>query len=347
MSFVLPLLVCFLVHVSAKTCLEDPTQPSCNTYHLDPVTIETNIEMICGLHGMMPEMVGCSVWRICHGNATGSAEKDSVYCQPFSLYKAVCQPMMGMGACGDYRKLCNVTNTAVEDCKISVLPLTDEQTLVKEVKEICSSMFMVACEECESQDGKPRSCDYLQVYSALCLVMPNMPQCGVWKVMCRSIPSWSICNEDTSKFPRMEMFFHTGIYDYILFRGWVPQSTGTYVASVLAVLLASILFEGFRVLKLRMDNKWNREILHHAHKSSHVPLMDSSFARAPFIFHVELSRGILRIFEVFFHYLLMLIAMTFNVGLFLAIVLGSGVGHIIFSPFRPFVPAVSTQEECH
>lgn len=40
------------------------------------------------------------------------------------------------------------------------------------------------------------------------------------------------------------MFFHVGIYDYILFQQWVPQSMGTYIASVFVVFIMAILGEG-------------------------------------------------------------------------------------------------------
>lgn len=45
--------------------------------------------------------------------------------------------------------------------------------------------------------------------------------------------------------PRMEMFFHIGIYDYILFKEWVPQSLGAYFASLFVVFIMAVLGEGF------------------------------------------------------------------------------------------------------
>lgn len=48
-----------------KSCLEDPTQTSCADYHLDKAVIEEGLMHVCGPQGTMPEMVGCSIWRIC------------------------------------------------------------------------------------------------------------------------------------------------------------------------------------------------------------------------------------------------------------------------------------------
>lgn len=59
---------------------------------------------------------------------------------------------------------------------------------------------------------------------------------------------------------------------------------------------------------------------------AHTSLVPRGTTRAPFVAHIELARGVLRTIDIFIHYMLMLIAMTFNVGLFLAVVVGAGVG---------------------
>lgn len=96
-----------------------------------------------------------------------------------------------------------------------------------------------------------------------------------------------------------------------------------------------------------MEAKWNEQIRKKIELNASTSLMPHHApSRAPFIFHIELARGIFRILDVFIHYMLMLIAMTFNVGLFLAVIVGAGVGTkskenysltglILFSVFRP------------
>lgn len=143
------------------------------------------------------------------------------------------------------------------------------------------------------------------------------------------------------------MFFHVGIYDYILFKEWVPQTLGTYFASLFVVFIMSILGEGlespigsiftplgFRALKQRIETKFNDEIRLHLLKSDTTSLMPYHPQRAPFIARIEFARGLLRIVEVFIHYFLMLIAMTFNVGLFLAVIVGAGVGKYMWPKNR-------------
>lgn len=44
--------------------------------------------------------------------------------------------------------------------------------------------------------------------------------------------------------PRMEMFFHTGIYDYILFQDWVPQTMLSYIIAIFGTLALAVVCEG-------------------------------------------------------------------------------------------------------
>jgi copper transporter 1 len=51
---------------------------------------------------------------------------------------------------------------------------------------------------------------------------------------------------------------------------------------------------------------------------------------------VDLARAALQFVETLLSYALMLIAMTFNVGLFIAVLLGIALGTFIFARFRPY-----------
>ena len=54
---------------------------------------------------------------------------------------------------------------------------------------------------------------------------------------------------------------------------------------------------------------------------------------------------LLHILQMGISYLLMLIAMTFNVYLFLAVILGAGLGHLLFGWRRTTV--IDRDEHCH
>ena len=52
---------------------------------------------------------------------------------------------------------------------------------------------------------------------------------------------------DGSSVPPMRMYFHTGTYDIILFRGWVPVTGWQYALSCLAILAMGVVVQGMRV----------------------------------------------------------------------------------------------------
>ncbi len=47
--------------------------------------------------------------------------------------------------------------------------------------------------------------------------------------------------------PPMRMYFHTGTYDLILFRGWVPTAAWQYALSCLAIIAMGVVVQGARV----------------------------------------------------------------------------------------------------
>jgi len=45
----------------------------------------------------------------------------------------------------------------------------------------------------------------------------------------------------------MRMYFHTGTYDLILFRRWVPTAVWQYALSCLAIVAMGVVVQGMRV----------------------------------------------------------------------------------------------------
>lgn len=111
----------------------------------------------------------------------------------------------------------------------------------------CSTHSMVGCTSCT---GTGSLCpDPLASAQRLCLGMDSMQLCDNFDAMCAAAGadlSYFCTREGASYDPPMRMYFHTGIDDMILFRGWVPSSTGNYIASILVVLLAGIFVSALR-----------------------------------------------------------------------------------------------------
>ncbi|EFC49964.1 predicted protein [Naegleria gruberi] len=98
---------------------------------------------------------------------------------------------------------------------------------------------------------------------------------------------------------------------YILFQNWNADNEWKYALSVIGIFLIAFFNQFiFFALHVQVDRK-KRRILHYV----------ISYICKPLGFFLEMSIG----------YLLMLVSMTYNFGLFMAIVMGNFVGYIIFN----------------
>lgn len=246
----------------------------------------------------------------------------------------ICDDMwMGVKGCEYFSRMCRneTIKPVVKQCKTPtlshVLPKTAETKAL--VEDICKSMPMDGCEKCKSGD---HHCDYLEVYSHLCLQMDDMKQCAKWKSLCEVIPTWPICtNENPHSPPQMRMYFHFGIKDYVLFKNWVPKTSLQYFGTWVAIFAMGIFYDVIKLIRSRLEKRWEVG-------ATYTPLNSSSHEKTDveiespykFRFKVEIVRAILQAIEMTWGYFLMLIAMTFNVGLFGAVIAGAFVGSLLF-----------------
>jgi len=334
-TFLLVLVLCLVNGATADydACIVNPTTPDCSSYVMPDSVVVPLINALCG----MPSMVGCTINKICQQ----SQYSGSSYCKPFVIYKEMCLDMPMMSNCSAYVSMCNNPNSTVSQCKkTAVIPLPTTKQCSTYVQGICSSMpGMDGCVQCES------SCEWLQYYSDLCMSMPDMPQCDSWKTMCDVVPDWPICPAGGEGGPMMRMYFHTGIQEYILFKKWVPTSEGYYVGSWFAVFLFAVFYEVLKLIRTRLEKQWNAQYEALSENIGLINPIESSIfkAQAPFRFGVDFARAFLHFLEVGWGLLIMLVAMTYNVGLFFAVCAGAFVGMLFTGRFMHYVPKAS----CH
>jgi len=298
--------------VSNDTCVVQPQLEMCQNYELPDEEVESNIDLLCT---SMPEMPGCTVDNICKS----SKYSNDIYCVPFSVYKDLCLDMPMMNGCQDYKSMCNVSSVVLE-CSTPALPLPSTMDIEDLITSMCNQMPMEGCNECTSSLS---DCDLLTTYSDLCMSMPSMSECTDWKTYCELIPDWPICSASAAgnADPIMRMYFHTGFEDYVLFKDWVPRNRAQYVGTWFAVCLAGIVFEALRWCRHLCEVEWKK--YSHIDKNKWVP----------FDWRVDVPRAAMRFVEVVLSYSLMLVAMTFNVGLFFAVAVGFSVGTLLFGRF--------------
>jgi len=289
-------------------------------------------------------MPACTVENMCKSHqALGK------YCNAFRMYKEICLDMP-MEGCKTFISMCNMSISSVKQCQMEILNLPSDDILRDHITNMCNQMSMPPCSRCTIT-----SCDSLTVYSNLCLSMPGMSQCKDWNAMCQKIPTWGICNRNNNNnnsdsgnlVPQMRMYFHVGLVDCILFKQWVPHDILTYAISIAAVFFMAFLHEGLKIIKFYLDTKQQlerklskNETVHLLHSSGNNYKTVNNHAtkiRYPALsWKGDTLQAIYKAVDMAAHFIIMLITMTFNVGLFVAVIVGYAFGHFLFGRFmRP------------
>ena len=265
----------------------------------------TELGTLCS---QMPGMPGCTLLNKCLSDA-GSLP--SSYCSNSSLLADICMY--------DMPKMTSCLNFTCNDC--NPLPnLPTSKTATRAIFSICSEMNMDGCNNCRISGNTSTyaSCDLLGTFGQLCRAMPEMSQCDAWNQMCSASPGIKLCDSNTKdSAPVMKMYFHTGIKDYILFENAVPGNNGTYALALILVFLFAMLYDGYQILHFKV-----LDIIGNQSDNTTKTQIKTAFLR-----------GFTRLIGAWWTYSLMLIAMTFNVGLFLSVIIGLAFGSAIFGPF--------------
>lgn len=334
----------------AQGCPTNPNDAQCASYTLPNVNVSILSNDLCT---QMPYMTTCLLKKECDKGLVGS------FCLPFSTYSSICMDMPTMKSCSSYNNQCgNSPETALSNqCKanppLKSFPSTKDVT--RQIFSICNEMNMDGCDKCKisGPEATYSNCDIMQVYTQLCTAMPDMPQCTAYKTMCSTTPSLTWCSSSSSKLsedlfpPSMLMYFHTGIRDYILFKEWVPSTTMEYIGSLIAVFLFALFYEAFQVyiayqeqllqgipipspIVKRTDEFGvsNSDSLSLPTWYKHIAGLSTGLKG----FQTALLTSLIRLISASWALLLMLIVMSYNVGMFVAVVSGYFVGSLLFVP---------------
>jgi len=167
----------------------------------------------------------------------------------------------------------------------------------------------------------------------------------------------------------MKMYFHFG-YDekYVLFTWWSITSVGGLIGSMIGIFLLAMLYEGLKVLReyllhrsMRLDESgMSRQSGSSASSnglrvplageadsvqdSQNVVVIKSFFRPNPFSCSHTIQTT-LHMLQMIISYLLMLIFMTYNLWLCLAVVLGAGAGYFVFAWRKRTI--IDVNKHCH
>ncbi|XP_034235046.1 high affinity copper uptake protein 1-like [Thrips palmi] len=144
----------------------------------------------------------------------------------------------------------------------------------------------------------------------------------------------------------MIMWFHAGMNEYVLFDFWRVKDGASLAYSMVILFLAAFLYEGL---------KYTRESLYVKHNHKHGNSQTSSVELNGHHQETSWIRGMLRplhlvqtglhAVQFLLSYLLMLVFMTYNVWLCLAVLLGATFGFFVFGWKKE--KAVDMTEHCH
>jgi len=319
------------IAVAQDYCVTHPYNSSCSSYQISNDAILDKLDSMCSQMGSMPS---CTIYDICQS----SEFSNDPYCQPFSIFGRMCVDMGSMDECKDYATMCPFSSV-IKQCSTQTLPLPSSLNTENYINGICSQMNMDACATCNAPSNN-MNCPTLQVYSNLCKAMPDMNQCSSWKMICSLVPGWPLCSTSTesSDFqPIMKMYLHTSIADYVLFKSWIPRTNGQYVGTLIAILIFGITSELLKLLKCFCDSKWTKVPTSEAAANANTfditqDVVADGFRerlQVPFRWKVEIARGAYRTLESFWGIMVMLLVMTFNVGIIFSYCAGVFIGTVL------------------
>ncbi|EFO84933.1 hypothetical protein CRE_03673 [Caenorhabditis remanei] len=119
--------------------------------------------------------------------------------------------------------------------------------------------------------------------------------------------------------PYMHMWFHTKPEDTVLFKTWNVTDAGTMAWVCAIVVVAGIFLEAMKYMRWKIE-KWQKKKEEVVSRGYFSRLFDP----------IHMAQSILFMIQLSFSYILMLLFMTFSVWLGIAVVVGLGIGYLIF-----------------
>ncbi|XP_046581802.1 high affinity copper uptake protein 1-like isoform X2 [Haliotis rubra] len=158
-------------------------------------------------------------------------------------------------------------------------------------------------------------------------------------------------NDTDCSMPGMMMYFHTGTCEYVLFEKIIISNAGQMGGACVVIFFLAMLYEGLKCLreyliqKNHVGTKYYNTTLPAGSSKENMVMESKETVHGKMLSGSHFLQTILHMVQVFVSYCLMLVFMTYNVWLGLAVILGAGAGYFFFGWKRAVV--VDINEHCH
>eukprot|EP00058_Branchiostoma_floridae_P023962 XP_002609452.1 hypothetical protein BRAFLDRAFT_226590 [Branchiostoma floridae] len=148
----------------------------------------------------------------------------------------------------------------------------------------------------------------------------------------------------------MQMSFYFGYTDVVvLFDGWVINDIGSLVGSMVGICIIAALYEGLKVFREHLLRKSMVTVSYHSVAvpgPENLPVVETQKTTGSRILSsAHLIQTLLHVLQIVVSYFLMLVFMTYNVWLCIAVAIGAGIGYFSFGWKRAIV--IDINEHCH
>ncbi|XP_071051547.1 high affinity copper uptake protein 1 isoform X2 [Onthophagus taurus] len=146
----------------------------------------------------------------------------------------------------------------------------------------------------------------------------------------------------------MSMAFHFGISETVLFESWAFSTTWGLIGSMIGIFFMAALYEGLKYYREYLFWRTYNALQYRAvtlQQDKAVVSEDNQIVQPSMLSLMHVCQTGLHIIQIVLSYFLMLIFMTYNVWLCIAVVVGAAVGYFLFGWKKSVI--VDVTEHCH
>ncbi|XP_018580204.1 high affinity copper uptake protein 1 isoform X2 [Anoplophora glabripennis] len=145
----------------------------------------------------------------------------------------------------------------------------------------------------------------------------------------------------------MSMAFHFSISETVLFEGWKFATVGGLIGSMIGIFFMAAIYEGLKYFREYLFWRTYNALQYRAVSipDKGTPPEDNQVVQPTMLSKIHFLQTFLHMIQMILSYFLMLIFMTYNVWLCIAVVAGAAVGYFLFGWKKSVI--VDVTEHCH